>query len=232
MAGRVTAGNERPKASKGTARVPRAGRPATALITHRAAAEAALSMIDAHGLELLSLQSVARVLGVSAPSLYHHFKDKEELLTHVARLLFDEVGNEQAVWSPDWEERIIELSVAARRVMLRHPNAAPLALRFFPRQVMLPAYEKSLVDCPYPSEVQMIFSELTEKFTFGSSLFAAAAETHHIPAMPPVDDAHFPYLARALNSAPSEEEVFIQGFRVIFAGLRVLYAVTIKPEAA
>lgn len=204
-------------------RVPRAGRPATALITHRAAAEAALAMIDANGLEALSLQSVARVLGVSAPSLYHHFRDKEEVLTHVARLLLEEVGNEQEIWSSEWEERIIELCVATRRVMLRHPNAAPLALRFFPRRVMLPAYEKSLVDCPYPPEVQMIFSELTEKFTFGSSLFAAAAETHHIPAMPPVDEAHFPYLAQALAVAPTEEKVFVEAFRVIFAGLRSLY---------
>ena len=200
--------------------------PRPLLITHRAAAEAALSMIDTNGLEGLSLQSVAGVLGVSAPSLYHHFRDKEELLTHVARLLLEYVGTEQATWSPDWEERLIELSVATRRVLLRHPNAAPLALRFFPRRVMLPAYENSLVDCPYPPEVQMVVSELTEKFTFGASLFAAAAKTHHIPAMPPVDATHFPCLARALAVAPDEEEIFIESLRVLFAGLRARYART------
>lgn len=228
MAQRATAKATRPKGGTVKPRVPRAGRPATALITHQAAAEAALSMIDANGLGALSLQSVARVLGVSAPSLYHHFRGKEELLTHVARLLLEKVGDEQATWSSDWEERIIELSVAARRVMLRHPNAAPLALRFFPRRIMLPAYEKSLVDCPYPPEVQIVFSELTEKFTFGSSLFAAAAETHHIPAMPPVDVEHFPLLSRALEVAQSEEEVFIQALRVIFAGLHALYGSATK----
>lgn len=223
MVERSIAKKTRPKSVTSQAQISRAGRPATALITHQTAAEAALSMIDANGLDALSLQSIARVLGVSAPSLYHHFRDKEELLTHVARLLLDKISHEQATWSSDWEERIIELSVATRRVMLRHPNAAPLALRFFPRRLMLPAYEKSLIDCPYPPEVQIVFSELTEKFTFGSSLFAAAAETHHIPAMPPVDVAIFPRLARALDAAPTDEQVFIQGLRVIFAGLRALY---------
>lgn len=201
-------------------RVPRAGRPTTALITRDAAAAAALSMIDQNGLEALSLQSVARVLGVSAPSLYHHFRDKDELLAHVARRLLQEVGSEQAGWSADWEERMIELSLATRHVMLRHPNAASLALRFFPRQVMLTAYENSLADCPYPAEVQVVISDLIEKFTYGSALFAAAAEAHHIPAMPPVDPAQFPYLAHALELAPSEEEVFLEGMRAVLDGLR------------
>lgn len=207
-------------------RVPRAGRPTTALITRQTAAEAALSMIDQHGLSALSLKSVAHVLGVSAPSLYHHFKDKDELLTHVARLLLLKVGVEREIWSQDWEERIMQLSLATRAVMLRHPNAAPLALRFFPRQVMLTAYENSLVDCPYPPEAQMVVSELTEKFTFGSSLFAAAAEAHHISAMPAVDPVHFPCLAHALEVAPSEEERFVEALRVLFDGLRYRYGLS------
>ena len=107
--------------------------------------------------------------------------------------------------------------------MLRHPNAAPLALRFFPRQVMLTAYENSLVDCPYPPEVQIVFSELTEKFAFGSALFAAAAEAHHIPAMPEVDPLRFPTLARALEVAASEEEVFVEALHVLFDGMRFRY---------
>lgn len=207
-------------------RVPRAGRPTTALITRDAAADAALSMIDQNGLEALSLQSVARVLGFSAPSLYHHFRDKDELLALVARRLLQEVGSEQASWSVDWEERMIELSLATRRVMLRHPNAASLALRFFPRQVMLPAYEHSLADCPYPAEFHVVVSDLTEKFTYGSALFAAAAKAHHIPAMPPVDPAHFPYLANALEVAPSDEDVFIEGLRTLLDGMRARFGKT------
>ena len=44
-------------------------------------------VIDEHGLEGFNLALVAKRLGVRAPSLYHHFKDKNELLAEVARLV-------------------------------------------------------------------------------------------------------------------------------------------------
>ena len=204
-------------------RIVRAGRPTTALITQQSAVEAALAMIDQNGLEALSLSSVARVLDVSAPSLYHHFHDKDELLANVARRLLQEVGKQQEVWSSNWDERMIELGLATRRVMLRHPNAASLVLRFFPRQVLLAAYERSLADCPYPPEVHVVISDLMEKFTYGSTLFAAAAEAQHIPPMPPVDPERYPRLAHARTLAPSEEEVFVEGLRALLDGIRARF---------
>lgn len=207
-----------------TARVPRAGRPATALITRRAASLAALQLIDLHGLDGLSLQAVARELGVSAPSLYHHFRDKEEILTEVARRMMEEIGDEQSEWSDDWETRTIELSLATRRVALRHPHAAPLALRFFPRKLILPAYERTLIDCPYPPEAHAVILEAVEKFTYGASLFAAAAEAHHVPAMPEVDPSRFPKLAHALQVAPADDEaIHIQALRALLEGFRVTF---------
>lgn len=205
-------------------RIPKAGRPSKPLITRRAAAETALALIDRDGLDALSLQSVARAIGVSAPSLYHHFKDKEELLTQVARYMLEEINREQERWSDDWETRTIELSLATRRVALRHPNAAPLAMRFFPRKLMLPAYERTLIDCPYPPEAHAVLLEVIEKFTYGSSLFAAAAEAHHTPAMPTVDAEHFPYLREALARAPADDEqLYVASLRVILDGLRARY---------
>ncbi len=223
MLKRQAVGMKESSALKVNRRVIRAGRPTTALITRQSAAEAALAMIDQNGLEALSLLSVARVLGVSAPSLYHHFRDKDELLANVARRLLQEIGKEQEVWSSNWEERMLELGLATRRVMLRHPNAASLVLRFFPRQVLLAAYEKSLEDCPYPPEVQIVVSDLTEKFTYGSTLFAAAAEAQHIPPMPPVDHERYPRLAHALKLAPPDEEIFVEGLRALLDGIRTRF---------
>ena len=62
-------------------------RPSKPLISRTNAAEAALEVIDEHGLEELSLSLVAKKLGVRPPSLYPHFKDKSELLQEVARLM-------------------------------------------------------------------------------------------------------------------------------------------------
>ena len=205
-------------------RVPRAGRPATPLITRAAAAETALALIDSGGLDALSLQAVAREMGVSAPSLYHHFRDKEELLTQVVRCLLEKINAEQESWSEDWETRTIELSLATRRVALRHPHAATLTLRFFPRKLMLPAYERTLKDCPYPPESHAILLEAIEKFTYGSSLFAAAAKSYHTPAMPEVDEAHFPKLSQALAAAPADDEaIYVESLKILLSGLRLRY---------
>jgi AcrR family transcriptional regulator len=207
-----------------TARVPRAGRPATALITRQAASLAALHLIDLHGLDGLSLQAVARELGVSAPSLYHHFKDKDEILTEVARRMMEEIGAEQEEWSEDWETRAIELSLATRRVFLRHPHAAPLTLRFFPRKLILPAYERTLINCPYPPETHAVILEALEKFTYGASFFAAAAEAQHVPPMPEVDPERFPKLAHALKVAPADDEaIHIQSLKVLLNGFRATF---------
>lgn len=205
-------------------RVPRAGRPASPLITREAAAEAALEIIDSKGLEGLSLQAVAQQMGVRAPSLYHHFRDKEALLVKVSRLLLHKINVEQESWSDDWETRTIELALATYRVTMRHPNSAPLALRFFPRQVVLPAYERTLKTCPYPPQHHVVVLEAIERFTFGYTLFAAAAASHHTPPTPEPDRAEFPFLAAALDIAPKDEEaVFVEALRVILDGLRARY---------
>lgn len=190
-----------------------------------------MEVIDRDGLDGLSLQSVARQLGVSAPSLYHHFRDKEELLTEVARAIIIKIGQEQSTWSDDWEERVVELALATRRVTLRHPNAGPLSLQFFPRKLTLPTYEASLTNCPYPPDTHLIVLEAIEKFTYGSSLFAAAAEVHHSPAMPTIDAERFPRLAKAIEVAPDDETIFAEALRALLAGLRARYGKKREPSA-
>jgi TetR/AcrR family tetracycline transcriptional repressor len=70
------------------------GRPLKPLITKDAAIAAAIELVDRDGLAALSVQAVARAMNVTAPSLYHHFKDKDELLQRVARALLLEVGEQ------------------------------------------------------------------------------------------------------------------------------------------
>lgn len=202
----------------------RAGRPASPLITRDGAAEAALAVVDEKGLDGLSLQAVAQKMGVRAPSLYYHFRDKEELLVKVSRLLLRKISSEQDAWSEDWETRTKELALATYRVTMRHPNAAPIALQFFPRAVVLPAYERTLASCPYKPEHHIVVLEAIERFTFGYTIFAAAAASLHTPATPTPDPETYPFLAQALKVAPeSDEEIFMEALQVILDGLRARY---------
>jgi AcrR family transcriptional regulator len=58
----------------------------------RALTEAALRIVQRDGLPALSLRAVAREAGVSPAAPYHHFKDKQELMTAVGAEGFGRLG--------------------------------------------------------------------------------------------------------------------------------------------
>lgn len=199
------------------------GRPSKPLISRERAARAALAIIDARGLEALSLELVARKLGVKAPSFYYHFSDKAELLAEVARLILLDVDVGPA--RPEtWEEDLIRLCVETRRSILRHPNAAQLLLQFFPRHLLLRPYDRAIAIYPFEPKVTLLFIEGVEKMNYGSALFEAAARARRVPPMPTVDTAKYPHLAEAVNANDLDhEEMFVATLRAYIGGFRAKY---------
>jgi AcrR family transcriptional regulator len=195
-------------------------RPSKPLISRSNAAEAALEVIDEHGLEALSLGLVAKKLGVRPPSLYHHFKDKSELLQEVARIMLVRItlmdsGDES------YEERIIDICVSTRRAMLKHPNAAPLILRYFPKHMLLAAYDRAARDEPFPTSIQLVVIEAIERLTYGTALFEAAARARGVAPMPFVDPGKYPNLAKAIADSPFDDEaLFVESLRIFLTGVR------------
>jgi AcrR family transcriptional regulator len=102
-------------------------------LTERRIAEAALDLVDADGVDGLTMRKLAQRLGVSAMALYTYFPDREAVLEAVTQLVLTEV--EIPAEDLDWRETIRHLMRSIRRVGLRHPNAAPLINRFPPRTV-------------------------------------------------------------------------------------------------
>lgn len=195
------------------------GRPAKPLISRERAARAALGVIDVNGLDALSLELVATRLGVKAPSLYYHFKHKAELLAEVARLILTDVQAPDPS-TMDWKGAMIALSVATRRSILQHPNAAPLLLQFFPRHIFLAAYDFWIAPCPLPPEKHLVMIEGTEKITLGVSLFEAAYRSRGVEPMPQFDRSKLPHLANAMReNMLGEEELFIATLRAFLDGL-------------
>lgn len=196
------------------------GRPSKSLISRERAASAALSVIDTQGLQSLSLELVARRLGVKAPSLYYHFKDKNELLAEVALILLKDIDPPK-IDEDDWEKTLIRLCKSARRSILRHPNAAPLLLQFFPRRILLGAYDFWISMCPYPAETHMVIIEGTEKLTYASALFEAAARSYGVEPMPDYSMDQFPHLTNAVKANPfDDEEMFEEAVTAFLRGFR------------
>ena len=104
----------------------RPGRPpAGKSLTPQAIAEAAARLIDAEGIEDLSMRRLGQELGVEAMALYNHFEDKEAILDAVAALTLTRLPVPQSRGA--WRNRIKSLCRAVRDLSHQHPNLFRLA---------------------------------------------------------------------------------------------------------
>lgn len=111
-----------PTPSWRTARKP-ARPPRKPPITAEAIVDAALEIIDAEGLDALSMRRVAQKLDTGAATLYAHVQNKDELLD----LVVDRVTGDLNLPAPDpgaWEEQMTEGMRRIREVYLAHRDLA------------------------------------------------------------------------------------------------------------
>ncbi len=88
---------------------------------------AALRLVDAEGLDALTMRRLAAELGVATMSLYGHVPTKEDVLLGVVNLVTGEIELPDPE-TPPWEAlRIVTREF--RRVALGHPNLVPLIVR-------------------------------------------------------------------------------------------------------
>jgi TetR/AcrR family tetracycline transcriptional repressor len=84
--------------------------------------EAALELLDQEGIEGLAMRPLAERVGIRAPSLYNHIRDKAELLAMVADAICAEVDP----LDPDrpWRREVERMAHRLRAALLRHPDGA------------------------------------------------------------------------------------------------------------
>jgi TetR/AcrR family transcriptional regulator, tetracycline repressor protein len=86
---------------------------------------AALALVDRDGLEALSMRRLAAQLGVEAMSLYHHVRDKADVLDGLVAAVLDEM---RLPGSGPWDDRVMEVARELRRVVRAHPNVHTLVV--------------------------------------------------------------------------------------------------------
>lgn len=80
--------------------------------------EAAIAFADSHGIESLSMRSLASELDVVPMALYKHVANKEDLLDGMLEVV---VGHMQpALVTGAWKQDVRERILSAREVLLRH----------------------------------------------------------------------------------------------------------------
>ena len=89
------------------------------MLTRERVIAAALALIDRDGMEGLSMRRLAAELGVEAMSLYHHVRDKSEVVDGVVALVLEQIVVPEG---GSWDERATSLAHELRRVVRAHPH--------------------------------------------------------------------------------------------------------------
>lgn len=88
--------------------------------------DAALDLLDEEGLDGVRLRAIAAKLGVQAPAIYWHFRDKQDLLDEMATEVWRAVGVELAALptGQPWEADVRSFAHVERRALLRYRDGA------------------------------------------------------------------------------------------------------------
>jgi AcrR family transcriptional regulator len=104
--------------------VPSPGPEAKKRLSRELVLSAALTLVDAEGLDALTMRRLGQELGRDPMSLYRYAENRAALLDGVSELVL----NELAIFpnDPDWQAQLRRIAHDLRHLALRHPNVVPL----------------------------------------------------------------------------------------------------------
>jgi AcrR family transcriptional regulator len=143
--------------------------------------EVALQIVDADGLDGLSMRRLGGELGADPMMVYRHVADKDALL----ELVLDRVRAEMVIPQPppdDLAALFEAIFVEYHRVLAAHPNVIPLATRR--TDMSQPSGLQHLVDTDVPLDDAVALYQSLTAFTVGYSALgapAAAADWDRFP---------------------------------------------------
>lgn len=149
------------------------GRPPSPVIDHGQAVDAALEIIDEGGMDMLSMRKLADKLGIHSSSLYHHFKNKNEILESVAQKIAQSADVRLAASADDWEKTLLDLAKSYRQTLVKHPNATYLASKTQIRDIMHDDYERILQNLSlagFSEEESLLYMTTLEVLAVGSAI--------------------------------------------------------------
>lgn len=173
----------------------------------------ALELLDEVGLDGVSTRAVARRLGVEQPSLYWHFKNKQELLAAMAAAALqrhDELPLPQV--GDDWKSWFLENYRSFRGALLAHRDGARLHAGSVPdgasRERLLKKFA-FLIEAGVAEQDAITGMLAASRFTVGSALEQQAD--------PDADKASPEVVEQPV--APTHEQAFEAGLLMLLTGL-------------
>jgi TetR/AcrR family tetracycline transcriptional repressor len=217
--------------------------------------QTAIQLLNEVGLDGLTLRRLATELGISAPTLYWHVKDKRELLDLMSGEMVRLAREKMPPFPPDlpWDEKIAEGMRRQYEAIIAYRDGARVVAGNRPTEAALPQIEQFLkmwVESGFPPAEALAYILTFGDFVTGSALEHQAEMDRRREH--PGDDAselwkklqayptlHAASLARgaghkAAVRAGKRPSSFERGLRLLMAGLRLRHAELMaeKQEAA
>ncbi|MFI9065474.1 TetR/AcrR family transcriptional regulator [Streptomyces sp. NPDC053429] len=207
----------------------RMARPRKPLLSRDLIVEAAGALVDAEGLEAVSTRRLAAALGVSGPSLYNHFRTKDEILEAVADSVSGRVDLSMFDGGLGWREALHDWAHSYRAALADHPNIVPVLARGPGRRPaglrVADAVFGAMTEAGWPPAQATRIGALMRYFILGSAV--ASFARGFVDDRTAYDPDDYPHLGQAHLLAERQQEVdegaFETGLSALLDGLALQY---------
>lgn len=207
--------------------------------------QTAIQLLEEVGLDGLTLRRLAKELGISAPTLYWHVKDKRELLDLMSEEMVRAAREKMPPFPPDlpWDEKIAEGMRRQYEAIIAYRDGARVVAGNRPTEASLPQIEQFLkmwVEAGFPPAEALAYVLTFGDFITGSALEHQAEMDRRMS--PKADDTAalwkrieaYPTIYAASKGrgaghaaavrAGKRPSSFERGLRLLMAGLRARHA--------
>lgn len=174
----------------------------------------ALELLNEDGINELSLRKLARKLNIQAPALYWYFKNKENLIDHLAEEILAQKFKDLKACPPgeDWKEWFMTTCTTLRNAMLDYRDGARVVAgaHLYPAITLLRIFEtslESLTNAGIPLQTARLITGTAVHFTFGNAI-----EVQSSPSKEEVEEfkaseflKDYPLFTKAQKTQPVKE---------------------------
>ncbi|MEV6484586.1 TetR/AcrR family transcriptional regulator [Streptomyces sp. NPDC051576] len=196
-------------------------RPRKPLLSTDRIVETARVLVDAEGLAAVSTRRLAAELGVSGPSLYNHFRTKDQILEAVADSVSAQVDLSMFEDGRDWRTALHDWAVSYRSALRDHPNIVPVLATGPGRRPaglrLADAVYGAMIDAGWPPAQATSIGALMRYFIMGSALGSFAGG--FVDDASAYDPADYPHLGQAHLLAEQQEKIDERAFETGLAAL-------------
>jgi TetR/AcrR family tetracycline transcriptional repressor len=206
-------------------------------VTRDGIVAAGLALLDEGGLEGLTLRRLAERLGIRAPTLYWHVRDKRELLDLMVSVIMDEALADWREPHPGqpWWDWLAGRARALRAGLLAHRDGALMLAGNRPAQPALPGIERqlaALAEAGFTPPEALLTLLALNAYVIGEALDTQGESGRSDQAAEPEGGAEggpagfggdFPLISAAvggLQAFGSSDQRFEHGLALMITGLR------------